>query len=284
MRMRVARICAGLAVLVVALVGFRVDAAVGTLCAFCPIGFAQVAAAARAVPWELVPGVVALMLAVFALGRFFCSWLCPTALLKSVFGGHAPRGVRGCSGKVAGAGRLDVGKAGFATQAMVFGVLLVVSFAVRFPVFCLICPIGLVFGTLWALNRVFVLLQPGWELVVFPLMLVAELFLFKRWCSVICPLGFLFGLVGKLRARLGVGLRPKADCATCLSGEGCAACSTACAEDIAVAHAPFAAKGQVAARLAAEGKAEAAVLEHCTLCLGCKEHCPTKSIGFGKLR
>ena len=61
----------------------------------------------------------------------------------------------------------------------------------------------LVFGTLWALNRVFVLLQPGWELVVFPLMLIAELFLFKRWCAAVCPLGFFFGAVGALRARLG---------------------------------------------------------------------------------
>ena len=76
--------------------------------------------------------------------------------------------------------------------------------------FCLLCPIGLVFGTLWALNRVFVLLQPGWELIVFPLMLLAELFLFKRWCSSICPLGFFFGLMGKLRAKLGFGARPQA--------------------------------------------------------------------------
>ena len=81
--------------------------------------------------------------------------------------------------------------------------------------FCLLCPIGLVFGTLWALNRVFVLLQPGWELIVFPLMLLAELFLFKRWCSSICPLGFFFGLMGKLRAKLGFGARPQAGCATC---------------------------------------------------------------------
>ena len=67
-----------------------------------------------------------------------------------------------------------------------------------------------VFGTLWALNRVFVLLQPGWELIVFPLMLLAELFLFKRWCSSICPLGFFFGLMGKLRAASAPALRPAA--------------------------------------------------------------------------
>ena len=148
----------------------------------------------------------------------------------------------------------------FAFQAVVLGVLLAVSFAVRFPVFCLLCPIGLAFGTLWAVNRVFVLLQPGWDLVVFPLMLAAELFLFKRWCSTICPLGFLFGLVAKARAKLGIGARPKADCETCISREGCIACSTVCSEDIAVSS------------------AETPILERCTFCLDCKEHCPTKSI------
>ena len=148
----------------------------------------------------------------------------------------------------------------FASQAVVLGVLLAVSFAVRFPVFCLLCPIGLAFGTLWAVNRVFVLLQPGWDLVVFPLMLAAELFLFKCWCSTICPLGFLFGLVAKARAKLGIGARPKADCETCISREGCIACSTVCSEDIAVSS------------------AETPILERCTFCLDCKEHCPTKSI------
>ncbi|WP_101721191.1 4Fe-4S binding protein [Eggerthella timonensis] len=267
--MKMARIAvaAGVLVLAVAAAHLGGNAAIGTLCALCPVGFAQIAAASGSIPWALLPGVLAVLAIVFLVGRAFCSWLCPSQLLKNVFGGREPRGVLGRSGKAplgdraAGcASCASASGAGLKAQGAVLAVLLVVSFAVGFPVFCLLCPIGLVFGTLWALNRVFVLLQPGWELVIFPLMLLAELFLFKRWCSSVCPLGFFFGLVGKARPNLGFGARPQADCATCISKEGCHTCSTVCPEDVDVAN------------------PGAATLESCTFCLDCVGNCPTKSI------
>ncbi|MEG0503674.1 MAG: 4Fe-4S binding protein, partial [Raoultibacter sp.] len=140
----------------------------------------------------------------------------------------APAKEQGCTACSAGGSSIK-------TQAIVLGVLLIVSFIVKFPVFCLICPIGLVFGSLWAVNRVFVLLEPGWELIIFPLMLIAELFLFKRWCSAICPLGFFFTLMAKARTKLGFDVKPQVNCSTCISREGCTTCSTVCSENIDVA-------------------------------------------------
>lgn len=145
-------------------------------------------------------------------------------------------------------------------QGTVLAVLLVVSFIVHFPVFCLFCPIGLVFGTMFAVSRMFVTWQPGWELIVFPVILVLELFVLRRWCSAICPLGFFFGLMAKARLKIGFLPKVRVDEGVCIRSEGCNVCATSCPEDIC---APTSTRCD---------------LEDCTLCLDCKEHCPTCAI------
>ena len=156
------------------------------------------------------------------------------------------------------------GRSSLAAQGLVLAALLAVSLVAHFPVFCLFCPIGLAFGTLFAASRMFVTWQPGWELIVFPAMLLAEVFLLRRWCAAICPLGFFFGIMAKLHVRLPFLPQPRARAGKCLYGEGCRTCATVCPEDLCVAT------------------ATPRDLEDCTGCLDCTEHCPTKAVTLGK--
>ena len=120
--------------------------------------------------------------------------------------------------------------------------------------------IGLAFGTIFAVSRMFITWQPGWELIVFPAMLALELFVLRRWCAAICPLGFFFGLMAKARSRIGVLPRVRVDQQACIHAQGCEVCATTCPEDICAAT------------------ADARDLEDCTMCLDCREHCPSRAI------
>ncbi len=307
--MRYARIAVAAVVLIVVLACTLAHVPIGTFCALCPVGFAEVAVGSGSVPWALLPGVLVVLALVFLLGRVFCSWVCPTSLLRNIFGGRKPRGLTGQTGVCAGGVDVDGASSrsdtlaslanslgerpadadGFneheaavanraenaatpksgrvrnnlLAQGIVLAVLLVVSLIVHFPVFCLFCPIGLVFGTLFAVSRMFVTWQPGWELIVFPVMLTLELFVLRKWCSAICPLGFFFGLMAKARSRLKALPRVRVSRATCIHDQGCEVCATVCPEDIS---APV---------------ASACDEQDCTLCLDCLEHCPTRSISIG---
>lgn len=263
-KMRYVRIGVAAAILVAIFACTFAHVPVGTLCALCPVGFAEVAVASGSIPWELLPGVLVLLAVVFLLGRAFCSWACPTSLLRNVFGGRTPHGLTGCTGTCAGCGTANPNEerqhSNLAAQAIVLVVLLVVSFVVHFPVFCLICPIGLAFGTLFAVSRMFVTWQPGWELIAFPVMLALEVFVLRKWCAAICPLGFFFGVLAKARRGVKALPHPQVDQATCLHGEGCEVCAVTCPENICAAT------------------ADAHDLEDCTFCSDCKEHCPSRSI------
>lgn len=284
-KMRYLRIGAALAVLAAVMACTFAHVPVGTLCTLCPVGFAEVSLASGSVPWALLPGVIAILAVVVLLGRVFCSWVCPTSLARNLFGGRRPRGLTGRTGACAGcapdaapanaddadpaarrAGDPNAARtrSNLAAQGIVLAVLLVVSLVVHFPVFCLFCPIGLAFGTLFAVSRMFVTWQPGWELVVFPAMLLAEAFLLRRWCAAICPLGFFFGLMAKLHVRLPFLPQPRADAHACLYGDGCRTCATVCPEDIC------------------DATATPRDLEDCTGCLDCREHCPAKAIHLSK--
>lgn len=108
--------------------------------------------------------------------------------------------------------------AGTLASAAVFG----------FPVFCLVCPVGLTFATLIGLWHLFQFNEPSWALVVFPAILVLEVTVLRKWCAKICPISALISLAASANRTL----RPRVDGEACLRTHGvdCHACVDACPE------------------------------------------------------
>ena len=57
-KMRYLRLGVAAAVLVVIFACTFAHVPIGTLCALCPVGFAEITVAGGAVPWDLLPGVL----------------------------------------------------------------------------------------------------------------------------------------------------------------------------------------------------------------------------------
>lgn len=132
-----------------------------------------------------------------------------------------------------------------------------------FPVFCLICPVGLTFATVLVVMRLFAYGDVSWTVVVVPLVLILEVVFLRKWCKKICPLGALVSLISGANKTL----RPIIDNKTCLyssKGASCFECSKACPEHIDVRR----------PELSAEAASE------CTKCRECAHACPVHAITF----
>ena len=109
----------------------------------------------------------------------------------------------------------------------VLGGALLSTFIFGFPVFCLVCPIGLTFATILLLVNLFAQGDVTWSLIVVPAILIAEVLLFKKWCHKLCPLSAFMSLIAKLNRTF----KPTIDNAKCLEtaqGKKCGACGRAC--------------------------------------------------------
>ncbi|MEE0705059.1 MAG: 4Fe-4S binding protein [Adlercreutzia sp.] len=126
-----------------------------------------------------------------------------------------------------------------------------------FPVFCLVCPIGLTFATLIGLWQLFSLNETSWGLVLFPLILLLEVTVLRKWCTKICPVSALLSLVASAN-RL---FRPSVAKEACLRERGidCTVCVDVCPEQV---------------------DPHSSLIPECSKCGQCADACPAHAISF----
>lgn len=139
--------------------------------------------------------------------------------------------------------------------------VLAAAFVAGFPLFCLVCPIGLTFGSVGSLWHLIVDKQVTLSALVFPAALVVEIVLYRKWCMNLCPIAGLLNIAGQV----AVLFRPRINEATCLREDGtpCTVCTAVCTERIDMHD--------------ADGSVQ---LGDCTRCGECARACPTASITF----
>ena len=295
------RTLTALAVIVIVFVGFLTNLGIGTISApgiwdisiLCPLGaLGTMLASKMMVPRALVSLVImAVLIIIFA--RAFCGWICPVPLvqkLRDLFSKPQAKEAKaedadgtkaanvapltdeekaalatGCEKDAKGlAGCASCAKKrGDAVDArhFVLGGALVSTVIFGFPVFCLVCPIGLTFATILLLVNLFGQGDVTWSLIVVPALLIAEVVLFKKWCHKLCPLSAFMSLIAKLNRTF----KPTIDDAKCLEtskGATCGRCGKACNEGIDPRHPEL---------------SEAAWSE-CTKCRSCVDACPANAI------
>ena len=261
----------------------------------CPLGALETFLASWIfVPRALIALVIVALL-VILLGKVFCSWLCPVPPLRKFFTFKKDDSVKkaieasnealkavdtegavlevvpaeasieplnaeeqaalstSCS---SGCSSCAEKRKKFDSRHIVLGGALLSTAIFGFPVFCIVCPVGLTFASLIALWRLVGFNEPSWALLIFPLFLALELFVLRKWCFKFCPLGALMSLLS-IPNRL---FRPHVDEKKCLRSKGidCTVCTSICEEGLD----PHSMEG----------------MHECTKCGLCKEQCPGHAI------
>lgn len=270
-------------IVVVLLIALFAGWQTGTLCSvgydaiayICPLGALETIFGS----WAFVPRVLiclaAAVIVALVFGKAFCSWVCPVAPLSDLLRGKKAREKDECERTQAAHRVLERWSDTNAAQAekhkpflsrvdgrhVVLAGSLASAAVCGFPVFCLVCPIGLTFASAIALYRLIGFNEPAIEVLVFPALLVLELTVFRKWCHRFCPVGALLSLL----SRGNRTFKPHVNASMCArhAGSSCAACAQACPEHID----PCADLGDRS-------------LAECTRCGACVNTCPAKALSF----
>lgn len=271
-----------LAVLVVAAAGYFTALGIGSACGIgfntitllCPLGAILAMIAERtAIPLAVISVVVVLVICI-VLGKVFCSWVCPVHFLsnlkpkpKNKLTKQEKKALEGSCKQQSSCGTCAVpcGKSKGIKLDSRHGILaaaLVSTGIFGFPVFCLICPVGLTFATVLLVMRLFAFGEATWTIVAFIAIILVEVILLPRWCGRFCPLGALLSLFSGLNKTF----RPQVDENKCLNNQGaeCNRCVRACPEGINL-H---------------DIAAGATTINDCSKCKACSDVCPVGAITF----
>ena len=266
-----------LAVLVVVAVGYFTAGGIGNFCGIgfesitllCPLGALLAMIAERtAIPMAVV-SVVAVLLVCIVLGKVFCAWACPVHFLSRGRKKGDKGDKEGKGGKVASPCSACASPCGKAKGIKIdsrHGILAAAlgsTLVFGFPVFCLVCPIGLTFATVLLVMRLFAFGDATWTVVAFPVIIALEILLLPKWCQRFCPLGALLSLFSGLNRTF----RPQVDAEKCLRegrGKACNLCEQACPEGINL-H---------------DVAAGETTLNDCSKCRACADVCPEHAITF----
>ena len=143
------------------------------------------------------------------------------------------------------------------TRFAVLGGALASAAIFGFPVFCLVCPIGLTFATFIGVWHLFQFNETSWGLIIFPIILILELVVLRKGCHKLCPISALMSLISTGNKFF----KPQVSEEKCLRSRGidCHACVDACPELL---------------------DPHCSDIPECSKCGKCKEVCPAGAITF----
>lgn len=248
---------------------------IGSIAEVCPLGALEAMLADRTFLPQAFFGLLAVALVVVVFGRIFCGWVCPVPLLRRITGIRDVKPEDACASKSAACtssacsscaahGKTDHAKNPGSGPFWVLGGALASSAVFGFPVFCLICPVGLTFALMIALWRLFEFNEPSLSIVFFAGFLILEVFVLRRWCHAFCPLGAVMTIFARLNKTFRPAVKPEA-CATS-AGIDCRVCRDACPEG-----------------LDPRGGNTPWTDARCMKCRACADACPTHAIHFPAL-
>lgn len=169
--------------------------------------------------------------------------------------------LKGCSKETEGCSSCASKREKLDSRHFILGGSLASAAIFGFPVFCLICPIGLTFASILLVIRLFSAGDITWLLIAAPALLIIEVVVFRKWCHKLCPLSALMSLVGKANRTF----QPSIDDNKCIEiaqGKKCGICAKTCEESIDPRHPQL-------------GKHD---MSECTRCRACVDACPGEAI------